>query len=175
MKHANTILSRVKMLERYQGLLGKHRRDAERQIIIGAVNMIVGTLERQRIEIDNNAVFEAIRDGIRSAEKYYEAALDADKMLPFGSPLPGNPPRFTDSLQLCLSVATTHYITAVHTKITEKREAANAKAKAETIAAAAQLPEEPPMPQPRCGMEMDAETKQYFAALRAAVERPTND
>lgn len=167
MKKINDILRRVASLERYQGLLGQARRNAERQIIIGAVNTIVGTLERQRIEIDTGAAFDAINNGIQRAEEHFKAACEADKMLPFASQLPGDAPKFVDSLAISLKIAGGKFLQEVYAKIAAEAEAANAKAQAATIAAAAALPADPPAPAPEVKPLPDA--SKYFAEMRAVV------
>lgn len=148
MSQINDILRLVAGLERYQGALGKSRRESERQIIIGSVNVIVGTLQRERIAFESAEAFDAIRAGIARAEEHFKSALEADKTLSFGSPLPGDPPKFVDSLALCLGIATGSFISAKHTAIVAARATADAQAKAAAIAAAAALPADPPAPAP---------------------------
>jgi hypothetical protein len=164
----NDILSRVAGLERYQGVSGKLRRDMERQVIIGAVNRIVGTLQKERIDVDVDSALEAIKNGIRLATKHFENAVVADKTLPFGSSLPGKNPVFVDSLAFGLGIAVGKLIQDTHAKIAADIASANAQAKADDIAAAAALPQEPE-PAPAPARKASPDVAAYIAAMRAAV------
>jgi hypothetical protein len=168
MSKINDILRLVAGLERYQGVLGESRRKAERQNIIGAVNALIGTLHRDKIDFDVNEAFEAVREGIGRAEEHYQAALEADKMLPFASPLQGDAPQFVDSLKLSLGITTGRFVQDMHDRLAAQRAAAEAAAKAATIAAAAALPQEPEPVKPR--VDPDEEIARGFSELKATLE-----